>query len=85
MYNFKEFIAALNCKDFDVLEKKWLKFANKIIKDSVVAFKKGKHKGDCTKQPYLCDLCMKQCYQNLKNIHYMKKNIELIIVCKRSI
>jgi len=58
MYNFKEFIAALNCKDFDVLEKKWLKFANKIIKDSVVAFKKGKHKGDCTKQPYLCDLCM---------------------------
>ena len=56
-YTFVEFVAALECDDFDVLEESWLKWAKEFV-SHLNTDEVGVHYGDCTNQPISCYLCV---------------------------
>lgn len=56
-YTFVEFIAALDCDDFDVLEDSWVKWAEQFV-THLNSPDSNYHHGDCTKQPVSCYLCV---------------------------
>jgi hypothetical protein len=56
-YNFVEFIAALDSKDFDDIEPSWLKWAEELVEDYPRLLNAGHH-GDCTKSAISCNLCV---------------------------
>ena len=57
--SFMEFVARLECKDFDVLEQSWLDYADKLVTYYQTILKSNStHSGDCTNQPWTCNYCM---------------------------
>jgi hypothetical protein len=61
-YTFKQFIAALECFDFDVPEEWGTKWAEKFVNSIPEIFSKEIHDGDCTKQSCPCPYCVLQWY-----------------------
>ena len=63
-YNFIEFIAATECKDFDVLEDYWIKWAKRFVNELPHI---SEHYGDCQSLSCPCYLCTLERY--LKDYH----------------
>lgn len=58
-YNFIEFIAATESRDFDKIDEKCLTWAKKLYDHyKLDNIEKMIHIGDCTKHSHPCDLCL---------------------------
>ena len=56
-YTFREYIAAVEGADFDVLEEEELKSADDFLNSFSDVFK-SVHRGDCTSESMPCGLCV---------------------------
>lgn len=57
-YNFTEFVAAYNSKDFDELTPNMLEWAKKFLLSYNKIFLNEQHRGDCTKESQPCPFCV---------------------------
>lgn len=58
-YNFVEFVAACESKNFDIIEDSWLEWAKQFLKGYESIWVEV-HSGDCTKSSHTCSLCLLQ-------------------------
>lgn len=72
-YTFVEFVAALESKDFDVIDQNYLNWANQFVDSFPDIAKNEYHGGDCTKMPGACPICFYETLLEEYRIYYFEE------------
>lgn len=63
-YSFVEFLAAVEGRDFDIIEDSWMRWAERFLSGYDKIWPSARHYGDCTKHSSPCHICMLHAMMN---------------------